>query len=288
MEVFEGYWGDIGWELQRCKKPEYLINIFNPLAETYIRDIISVFCLPSTEAASASLLREVRTKLRDLDTRVGEANDLIDQFERIDSVFAQAPKSTQQLMGREQEKRWYRALRKARELREISDSRHCLQIRLRKLEASFARQELFRFLQSKRYELNPISLANAAAGLPYIGWRRSMARNKKIHGKRKNGLWYQIFQAICYLAATASKKTENALVMKFREGIPALPNRYSGPKLELAKKWFYLERAIRQACRNKPFPKALPFEIMKQYAKQFRSYSPGDVFIAEQHQLKLS
>jgi hypothetical protein len=33
VQIFEGSWGDIGWTLQRCKKPSDLIGIFKPIAD---------------------------------------------------------------------------------------------------------------------------------------------------------------------------------------------------------------------------------------------------------------
>jgi len=62
-----------------------------------------------------------------------------------------------------------------------------LEVQIRDLEPSFARHELFRFLKSKRYEITPESLANATAGLPYMGWRQSMRRCKERKSLIANG-----------------------------------------------------------------------------------------------------
>ena len=153
------------------------------------------------------------------------------------------------------------------------------------LEASFARHEIFRFLKSRRYALTPLSLANAAAGLPYMGWRHSMRRNAKVKSIAADGSAYEIFKAIRYIAATASKTTEKVFVTSVREGIPSLPSRYRNARNELAAKWLYLERAIRQSYRQRPHPKALPFEITKRYFIQIRSQSQVDRVLAEQAML---
>ena len=156
-----------------------------------------------------------------------------------------------------------------------------MQERLRGLEASFARQELLRFLKSDRYELTPLNLANAAAGLPLMGWRRSVSRSKKVPSKIANGLMYQIFKAIRYLVTTANRRSENALVTSFRDGIRSLPSRYQLPKSKLAENWFSLERAIRQAYRSDPLPKALICEITKRYFKLIQSQSQVEVALTE-------
>lgn len=61
--IFEGAWGEIGWELHKCKKAGELIRIFHPLAQGYIETIISVFCRQSTGPASAATQRKVRAEL---------------------------------------------------------------------------------------------------------------------------------------------------------------------------------------------------------------------------------
>ena len=99
---------------------------------------------------------------------------------------------------------------------------------------------------------------------------------------------YQIFKAIRYLASNANKRTENGLVITFEDSIPSLPSRYQLPKTELAEKWFFLERAIRKAYRTKMHPKALPFEITKQYFKQLQSQSQVDTVLADQARINLS
>ena len=103
-----------------------------------------------------------------------------------------------------------------------------------------------------------------------------------------NGLIYQIFKSIRYLATAANKATENALVVSLRKGIPLLPSRYQRPRAELADNWLYLERAIRQAYRTRPHPKALPFEVTKRYLKETQCRSQVDMVLAEQAKLRMS
>jgi hypothetical protein len=56
----------------------------------------------------------------------------------------------------------------------------------------------------------------------------------------------------------------------------------------LADNWLYLERAIRQAYRTRPHPKALPFEVTKRYLNQIQSRSQVDLVLAEQAKINLS
>ena len=85
----------------------------------------------------------------------------------------------------------------------------------------------------------------------------------------------------------AVDKTEKSLVAHFRRQISSLPSRYKPPKTEFADNWLYLDRAIRRACRSKPHPKFLHFEITERYFVQLRSFSAQDKALAVQNRLIL-
>ena len=179
------------------------------------------------------------------------------------------------------------AARAVEKYRLLDESQRELERQIRDLEPTFARQELFRFVKSKRYEINPEYLSNAAAGLPYMGWRQSMRRCQKRKSRVANGGAIQAFKAIRYLVGIAVEKSEKPLVAHFRTNIPSLPSRYKLPKTEFAEKWLYLERAIRKACRSKPHPKFLHFEITERYFAQMRTFSFQDRALALQNRLTL-
>jgi hypothetical protein len=294
VQIFEGSWGEIGWELQRCKKADDLIRIFAPVSVpgNWFRDAMIIFWRPSREPASGAILRKVRAEWHALAKPMyaaGESNRRAgEQLQQVNQALTQAHGSSRRIVKRARKKRRKEAWKAVEQYRTLFNNDRRLQIRLRDLESSFARHEFLRFLKSKRYSLRPLNLANATAGLPYMGWRQSMRRSAKAPCVIATGRMYQIFKAIRYLTLTANKKTENGLVITIEDSIPSLPSRYQLPKTELAEKWFYLERAIRKAYRTKIHPKALPFEITKQYFKQLQSQSQVDMVLAEQARITLS
>jgi hypothetical protein len=291
IQTFEDHWPEIGYDLRRCKKSEDLINIFHPFSEGHFRDSLSACCRPSTAQASADALRKVRAERRSLTPLIRRAGELSyqaqEQLQRLDSELIRAPKKTWRIIKRERKKRRKDAWKAASEYRTLSDTDRRLRVRLEELEASFTRRELFRFLKSRRYALTPVNLANAAAGLPYTGWRQSMRRCIKAPHEFSEGRTYRIFKAIRYLVSTANKASVNALVSDFRQRIPLLPSRYELPRSELAENWLFLERATRQVFRTRPHPKALPFEITKRYLKGIQVRSQVDLLVATQARLKL-
>jgi hypothetical protein len=289
VQTFGASWGRVGRELLRLKRAEDIAQVFEPLQQGYISEIISVYCRPSSQPSSAKRLRKLRSELREmtepwLDSERAKVQAL-DQLQMVDVAIASGNRLPLKRARKARRKEAGRAMGRYRTL---DASRKQLEVQIRALEPSFARQELFRFVKSKRYEINAESLANAAAGLPYMGWRQSMRRCKKSKSLNANGGGIQIFKAIRYLVGIAVDKAEKSLVAHFRRHIPSLPSRYEFPKSEFADKWLYLERAIRQACRSKPHPKFLYFEITERYFAQMRSFSPQDKALALHNRLILS
>ena len=282
VQTFEGSWSRLGRELPRVKRAEDLAEIFGPLRQGYISDTISVYCRPSSQAPSAKKLRELRSELRKvMEPWLGAERAKTHALEQLQVAEAAGVKSA--VKGRRKE-----AAGAVGGYRDLNRTRIQLEAQIRELEPSFARHELFRFLKSERYEITPESLANATAGLPYMGWRQSMRRCKRAKSLTANGGAIQIFKAIRYLVGIAPDKTEKPLVGHFRSQIPSLPNRYKLPKSDLAEKWLFLERAIRKACRAKPHPKVLHFEITERYFAQLGAFSAQDGALAVQHRLILS
>jgi hypothetical protein len=294
LQIFEGTWSDIYRELQRCKKPDDLIRVFTPITDPKIwfHGPISIFCRSSSESASGATLRRVRAELRSVVQRLymAELSKRLaeEKLHQADWALAQARGSNRRRVKRGRKKKRKEAWKAEVPYRPLANKEKHLRERLLELEASFVRQELHRFLKSKRYELTPLNLANAAAGLPYMGWRRSVSRSKNAPSKIGNGLTYQIFKAVRYLVKNVNRRTEKELVASFRERIPSLPSRYQLPKAELAKNWFSLERAIRQAYRSDPLPKALICEITKRYFQLIQLQSQVEVALTEQFKLTLS
>ena len=294
VQIFEGAWSDIYRELRRCKKPDDLIRIFTPIAnpQTWYHGPLGIFCRSSSESASGTAVRRVRAELRSVVEPLYKAEQskrqAEEQLQQANWALAQARGSNRRMVKRARKKKRKEAWKVEMPYRPLAKKEKQLRERLINLEASFARQELCKSLKSGRYALTPLNLANAAAGLPHMGWRRSVNRSKKTASKIANGTTYQIFKAIRYLVTTANRKSENELVTSFHDRIPSLPSRYYLPKVELAKNWFSLKRAIRQAYRSDPLPKALSCEITKRYFQLISSQSQVEIALTEQFKLTLS
>lgn len=209
-----------------------------------------------------------------------------EQLQRVDWALTGAAKQ-RGMVKRARKKQRKEASRIELEYRDLTDRERGLEREIQLLEASVARNELFRFVRSGRYEVKPMSLANAVANVPYSGWRQSMRRCKRLPSYLGDGPNFELLKSTRYLVAKASSKTESAFVNDIRAGIPVLPGRYKVPKEKLARDWFYVERAIRRAYRANPIVSALHFRIVSQYLKQIRSKTQAEMGLAEQMKIEL-
>lgn len=290
LQLFEGDWGRFGLELLRCQNPTDLIRILSPFLNSYASQTISIFCHPSEETASRDDLKKTRNELRALvqpSYEVEESKRRV-QEELREIAQAKAKREQRHIIVQAQKEKRKEAWEAEKQLRVISSSERDLRNQLKKQESSFGRQELFTFLKSERYELTPLSVANAMASLPYSGWRQSMRRITKISRNIEDGLHVQIFKAIRFLSESASKQSEKDIVPIFRAGVPLLPNRYKLARIDLAKKWYFLENAIRQSRKKTQDPTIRHFPITELYFKNFVSATEVEKIVAKQRQIRLS
>jgi hypothetical protein len=292
VQIFEGFWGDIGRGLQITRKPDDLVSVFKALEGKVWDDFILLFWTYSTQPGVSGTPSKVRIELR----RLGQPIRAADEANRnaYESLQRARLALSFQLSRHERKpvrKEFVRRYKEARQVdehcRRLIDKDRNLRAELKFAEANFIRREVFRFIKSKRYELNPLNLANAAAGLPYMAWRQSMRRCSKENCILANGTFYQVFKAIRYLVSSAKKKTIQEFVAHFQVDIPCLPSRYRLARTDFAEKWFFLERALREVFRKKLHPKTLPFEITKRYFLQLRVQTHADILLAERAKLKL-
>lgn len=291
LAIFETCWSEIGWALQTCKKPGDLVRIFSAPTGTTSQDVLAVFCIPSSLPGSRGNLRTVS---RDLLANTGPRRDALEQYrkgleqlQRAQRAVAHEKKGQLKLIRKEWVQCRLEAQRLEQLFRKLDEMEDHLLNQLKLAEASYSQHELFRFIRSKRYELTPLSLANAAAGMPELGWRQSMrlcARDRSVSG---DGLHYQVFKAIRYLLSIADKKNEETLVEHVKNNIPLLPHRYRTSRNELADNWFFLHQSLRQSFRAKVHPKSLPFEVTRRYFNLSRVRSDTNILLAQRNRLAL-
>ena len=294
--IFAGAWGEIGRELRHCEKPENIANILDIMPNTYAQQTLWIFRQPGVEpkpAPDAARIREIRRERYEISNERYRSEMIRLEKKQYFESAEVASNMSGTTRERRQVHRAFKNLRRkyaraAFEYSTVQKKENELNSQLLRMEASFSRAELFDFATHtpRRYELNPRFLANAAAGLPYMGWRRSMQRC--IGSALPESLWDNVFRAIRYLSRGAYLKTEKAFIAGFVAGIPSLPYQYERAKKQLAEDRWFVESAARQSRKLKLHPNELPFEIMKRYTRQLQTRTPIQTVLAQQSRILLS
>jgi hypothetical protein len=150
-------------------------------------------------------------------------------------------------------------------------------------EAYFARAEFVRFLRSHRYRLTPLNVANALAGLPYIGWRQSAKRCRKHEARGANGGAMQIFNTIRRIVQSCTRKSE--LIKHAERWLKAHSGTKSFGVLELRKDFYYLRWSIKTVLETGSRRRELPYAIAREYWKRKSTPSNVDLLFAEEESI---
>lgn len=295
IRLFEDRWGELGYKLRKCKNSQDISNVFTRLIskphESGITYVLTIVCRATGVAAKKAQLRKIKAELRNATKQRYDAGKLLEGAHRllqdIDWAMNAEKKSEYRLLRRERKRRRKEYAKASLVYRKFQSDEQYLTDTLHDLQPSFASTELLKFLQGRRYELNPVNLASAMAGFPDIGWRRSILRCKRTKPPEEREL-YKIFKAVRYLVETATDKiSKHSLSAHFRNNIRKLPYRHRTAQEKLAEHWRYIDHAIRQLPKVPLHPKEIPFKIMENYVKQFETYSHVNAVLAAQARIQL-
>lgn len=180
--LFEGTWADIGARLSWVKKPADVLDAIrvwdNPNLSTGNHYIAKCLLRPSSIPVTPKWLTVKRRELGELNEAARSAWDAREKCRQSLEVAQRAlsPDLSEDEKAIVQDQISRRAQKFSEadaEQLAANDRQKKMQDLLNDGEASFARAEFVRFCQSNRYRLTPLNVANALAGLPYIGWRQS-------------------------------------------------------------------------------------------------------------------
>jgi hypothetical protein len=275
--LFEETWADVGERLPWVKKPADVLDAIrvwdNPNRSTgdhYIaKRLLRSSSIPATQKWLNARRRELgkfndavraasftlEKSQQELDTADRALSDQLSDNDKA-AVLDQISRRGQKLSDAKTE---FERLKKQQ--REVEDL-------LLDGEASFARDECARFCVSSRYRLTPLNMANALAGLPYIGWRQSIARCKKHPSSRAEGQSFQIFKTIERIVRSCVRRSD--LVGHAEKYLRDKKTKKSLGASELRKKWYYLRWSIKTVLDADPrvSTRNLPFAITREYWKR--------------------
>lgn len=293
LTLFETTWEHVGDRLPWIKKPAEVLEAIEPWKKdnrhnhTYVAQVLS---RPSTVAASASDLAELRRQRNQANISEYETRTRLDEFrkglETAERAFSPGLSESDKTKVQDQISRRREKFAQAEAEHATASSRQKqVQDRLLDAEASFARSEFVRFCRSNRYELKPLNIANALAGLPYIGWRQSAMRCKKHAAPGVDGQSIQIFRTICKIVDSCTRRLE--LIQHAEAWLRDKRNVKSLGAQELQKKFYYLRWAIKTAleAESRVTTRELPYAIAREYWKRVGRPSNVDLLFEEEERI---
>jgi hypothetical protein len=252
------------------------------------------------QEALQAQIRSLGFELQRIETEYSEEKRILKQIQdRLHAITPARQKMATEILGQHEvmldamEKAAAEARRKWEELEK----------RLADQEAHYCRTELLKFTRDRRYAHNPRNLANALAGLPYLGCRRSAARCAKLPYTYEPYVMYRVFEFIEQVWRLRSVANSAARLQLFRAAIAKLP-RYVLVRIEgqqkrkrmenyfrryLEENWAYLKEAIEYVLREYQHPGRVPYLIKAGFhANLSKPRTQADIFFAQQERLPAS
>jgi hypothetical protein len=290
--LVETTWDEVGSFLSNVRTMSQLRRVLKPWERRVEQEEHAVRALlwAGESPADSRLLYRQRKKSRQIHTRYLEAYEALQKCWESLEKFRVIPAA--ELSSAEQdvicEAIYQRARTLARagtEYMALAQQEKDSDALIRDGEAYFARKEFLHFCKSKRYTLNPSNIANALAGLPFIGCRQSVRRCKKSPDD-SGGLSYGIFQILERIITTNARRPD--LV---RDAERWLRARHRNDKafamVDLREHWYYLRRSISTVLEQGTTRAQLAAAISREYWKRKSSPSAIDRAFADEERINI-
>ncbi len=294
--IFAAHWPIIGWNLQRARKTLHITDALRPLAglnhptiellllDSFKEPMPDGFLLLRQERKRLYReLAEAQNRLNEANTKVMEARSAFEQAHNLFAVardsytLARKKKKPTASFSKEREK-WSRRSesvqtelnRREKKLIEYAEQIKGIEKEIKELEAHFAQAELLRFVLSERYVFAPINFANAAAGLPQMGWRRSFLLCSREECSAATSINYLIFEAVkAILEGTSPTRAEEA-ASEIRRQI-SKRDRFESVREYVGEDWPALEHAILAVWNSSIHADARPYGIASMFLEALKA-----------------
>jgi len=292
--LFEETWADVGERLPWIRKPADVLEalqVWNNPNTCYNQHYIAQCLLrPSSVPANPKWLTTIRRQLSELNVTLRNAQDDLDKcrqsFEKAERALSVSLSASDKLAVEDQISRRRQKLSQSQtEYEAVSKRQKETQELLLDGEATFARAEFVRFCGSNRYRVAPLNIANALAGLPYIGWRQSANRCKKHPAPGLDGQSMQVFKTIDRIVRSNVRRSD--LLAHAERWLRMQKDKSSLGVSVLREKWYYLRWAIKTVLEAEPRvqTRVLQFAIAREYWKRVGRPSNVDQLFEEEERI---
>jgi hypothetical protein len=294
--IFAAHWPIIGWNLQRARKPLHIADALRPLVglnhptiellllDSFKKPMPDGFLLLRQECKRLySQLAETQTAVSEANTKVMEARNTFEQAQGFFAVardsYSQARKrkkpTTSFLKERQKRSRQCDSVqaelsRREKALIQYSEKLRGIEKEVKEVEAHFAQTELLRFVLSERYVFVPVNFANAAAGLPHMGWRRSFLLCSRTECSAKTSINYFIFEAVKLILEGAKPASAEEAACEIRRQI-SKRSQFESSKEFIREDWPDLERAVLAVWNSSIHADSRPYRITSLFLEALRA-----------------
>ena len=319
VSLLENTWGDVGWNLRHVVQTHSDVR---PAFQEWEKEPILPYparalLRPSEQASDVEQLNALHDERQKLLDSISDAEktrlrcaDLLEKAKRALNTVSGDQRSlveehvSERAANSDQAELVFLSLRNR--LKEVGEH-------IKDSEAYFAQAEVLQFCNKGRYAFNPLNTANAIAGLPYIGYRRSINRCREWN--RIEGLPYRIFLILqclcdrqpreitlvqhvedCLRGRRPSRCVQQKKVAKGQRQRPlanfetmteptsAQIESYAVQQLQT--KWYYLRRSIATALTAKNLlPGQVPYHITAEYFRRMAQPTNVDLLFEEDEQI---
>lgn len=299
LGILEGHWPTIGRNLGRARNRVDIAEALRPLAGSN-QPTIDLLLLDAFTKAMPENIRVFRQQQKTLAARFSESYGKLDLTRRLEQeareAYSQAhvtlaaaraahaaarkKKKPAGFLLKEFERRSSIYERLSAEVKKREDRvNQCteelrgVQIEIRAIEAHFAQTELLRFLKSRKYAFTPENVANAAAGLPQLGCRRSFLLCSRGKCTAKRSINYILFEAVSKILKKQDATSAEEATKEIRRQINTR-KQFAILKEYLSEHWPALEEATHKVWSSPAHPKARPFQITSLFLATLRAPRP--------------
>ncbi len=273
VDTLEKGWPFIGWELECIRNApnppplEALRAALEPIKD-WSHNYIFLFLLSaSVEQTTSDDLQQLRNELGQAVSAARAGGTAVEEQTKLCQEAAAALEQAglpaqKEIITKKKAELDADLNRLQNRLLEANERLKSLEMKLRAREAFFTQSQALGFLRSRRYELTPRNLASAIAGCPYILWRTSILRCKKIGCRIAESTNYLVVLAVMHILKRGRPKTNTEAVQLFQNEIPKLPNKkHAHTKEFLAQNWSHFKRAIEEHWECCPHPGRLSYDL---------------------------
>jgi hypothetical protein len=223
---------------------------------------------------SSEQIRRLRHSLFELGKSIqeksAEVNEATWKCNEVIAAFAQPVSLTskdQETIEGECIERYTRLIRAQKKLRNLEERANAETTQLRDQEAAFYQAELLNYLISKRCAVEPLSIANALAGLPTMRWRQSYDRCSEMQYEAEPHPSYSLLCSVNEIWRKRPDELVSDPIEFFKQAVLKLP-KHSSARTYLMKNWSDFRGALKSSWNpDNYFGDELPFVITRTFLR---------------------